>query len=290
MKRTFEQYLRELKHSEQTIKSYCYSISIYLAACPEAPSYKYKDVLAYMNEKAKDYNNRYTKNGILAGIKKYYDYLVDIGERTDHPCRTLYLKGKRRSEEVIHADLFTSAELDLLLEREERYHLLKQKNQAVISLLIWQGLTAGELAALRLQHIDLDNGKIFVKESRTHARRYLDLVPRQYRMLDRYIHEARKELIKEPTDALILGKLGTPTTVDDINYLVSTFKPLFPDRNLNAKTIRQSVIANWLNEKKLPVEQVQLMAGHKWISSTARYRRDSIEEQRELMNKFHPLG
>jgi integrase/recombinase XerD len=78
--------------------------------------------------------------------------------------------------------------------------------------------------------------------------------------------------------------------VDDINYLVSTFKGLFPDRNLNPKTIRQSVIANWLNEKKLALEQVQLMAGHRWISSTDKYRCVPMDQERELMNKFHPLG
>ncbi len=55
-------------------------------------------------------------------------------------------------------------------------------------------------------------------------------------------------------------------------------------------TIRQSVIANWLNEKKLPLEQVQLMAGHRWISSTLKYRQNNIEQQRELMNKWFPLG
>jgi len=86
------------------------------------------------------------------------------------------------------------------------------------------------------------------------------------------------------------GKLGTPLTVDDVNYMVSTYKPLFPDRNLNALTIRMSVISNWLNEKHFPLEQVQLMAGHRWISTTARYRYTPIEEQREMINRFHPLN
>ncbi len=38
------------------------------------------------------------------------------------------------------------------------------------------------------------------------------------------------------------------------------------------------------------MEQVQLMAGHKWISATERYRYAPLEEQRELINKFHPLN
>jgi len=71
--------------------------------------------------------------------------------------------------------------------------------------------------------------------------------------------------------------------------MVHNIYPFFADRNLNLKTIRQSVIANWLNEKHIPMEQVQLMAGHRWISATARYCFTPIDEQQELINKFHPL-
>lgn len=114
-------------------------------------------------------------------------------------------------------------------------------------------------------------------------------LPKQYRILDRYINENRKDLIRDKTEALVIGKLGTALTADDIHYLVSTYKMLFPDRNLTPATIRQSVVSNWLNEKKLPLEQVQLLAGHRWISSTAKYRQHNMEQQRELMNKWFPV-
>lgn len=286
---TFHEYLHHIGHSERTMKSYEYTVSIFLHVNPEAENFKYKDVLNYLSENAKQSSLR-TKTAILAAIKKYYDYLIEIGKRNDHPCRTLHLKGGNRNKGVIHADLFGSEELELLLEREERYTILKQKNQVLVSLLIYQGMTVGEIADLKVQHIDLDKGTVFIKESRTQTKRHLELQPKQYRIIDRYIHESRKELISVETDALILGKLGKPITPEDAHYIVSTFKPLFPDRNLNPQTIRQSVIANWLNEKKIPLEQVQLMAGQKWISTTARYRQTSVEEQRAMMNKFHPMG
>ncbi|HET6228028.1 MAG TPA: site-specific integrase, partial [Bacteroidia bacterium] len=167
---------------------------------------------------------------------------------------------------------------------------LKLKNQVLVSLIVYQGLVSGEIVALKVNHIDLDKGRLFIKESRTLAKRHLELHPKQYRLMDRYIQESRKELLSTQTDQLLVGKLGTPITTEDVHYIVSTFKPLFPDRNLTPSIIRQSVIANWLNEKKLPLEQVQLMAGHKWISTTAKYRQSSMEEQRTLINKFHPMG
>ncbi len=286
--KAMEQYLIRMSHTRQTIRSYNYAISNFLYSNPNAERYMYKDVLNYFSNKAVDCKNTDTRNCMLAAVKKYYDYLVYSGKRDDHPCRRLILK-KRTNRDVIHQDLFITEELELLMERDERYPDLKIKNQVAISLLIYQGLSAGELANLKLQHIDLDAGTIYVKESSKYTRRHLDMQVRQFRIFEKYIREVRPELIKVKTDIFLVGKLGTPITVDDLNYLVSTFKPIFPDRNLNPKTIRQSVISNWLNEKRIPMEQVQLMAGHRWISATARYRFTPISERRELLNKFHPL-
>ncbi len=285
---TFEQYLYQMRHSKSTVKSYLYTVRIFIGERSNALSLKYKDIINYLSEKEKAYNSPRIKKQVLPGIKKYYDYLIEIGARNDHPCRTLTIKENRNRDIILH-DLFSSKELELLLDREERYSDLKLRNQVVMSLFVYQGLTVGELANLKVHHVDLDKGTIFIKDSRKNARRHLEIMPKQYRILDRYIHESRKGLMKTETDALAIGKLGTALTADDMNYLVSTYKPLFPDRNLNPQTIRQSVISNWMNEKKLPLEQVQLMAGHKWISSTVKYRQHNIEEQRELMNKWFPM-
>jgi hypothetical protein len=55
-------------------------------------------------------------------------------------------------------------------------------------------------------------------------------------------------------------------------------------------TVFSSVISNWLNSRKIPIEDVQQMAGHKWPSSTERYKREDMDEQRKLINQFHSLG
>jgi integrase/recombinase XerD len=123
------------------------------------------------------------------------------------------------------------------------------------------------------------------------SNRTLEIHSRQYRLFDNYIHDARKrQLIRGKTDYLLVGFQGRAITVDDINYLMETLKPIFPDRNLTTLSIRNSVIYNMLNVKKIALEQVQLFAGHKWISTTARFLQTPMDEQRELINKLHPLG
>jgi integrase/recombinase XerD len=87
----------------------------------------------------------------------------------------------------------------------------------------------------------------------------------------------------------VIGHRGDPETVEGIGGMLEPMKALFPERALNAKTIRSSVIANWFNVSKHRLEDIQLWAGHKWPSSTLRYKRTDVAEQREKINKWHPL-
>jgi site-specific recombinase XerD len=286
----FEKYLQNMGYSEQTVKTYKHKTGAFLVSNPNAVNYTYQDVLNYFNVIQQQYTNANTKDSYLMAIKKYYDYLIERGIREDHPCKTLYLK-KRINRNFIPGNVFTPEELHQLLEREERYEHLRLRNKVVISLLIYQGLSAGEICHLKINHIDLDKGTIYVSGNRMQTNRTLELYAEQYRMFDNYIHDARKrQLLRGKTDYLLLGFQGRAITVDDINYLVETMKPMFLDRNLTTINIRNSVIYNLLNVKKIPLEQVQLFAGHKWISTTARFLQTPTNEQRAMINKFHPLG
>ncbi|MDO8999660.1 MAG: site-specific integrase [Bacteroidota bacterium] len=285
---SFENYLHKSGHTNSTIKSYLFANKIFLAKNPMPDLFTYKNVVHYFNSISVNYKNENTKIYLLNGVKKYYDYLVDVGLRDNHPCKNFNILNKRRKD-IIHQDLFSTKELEALLNREERYEMLKQKNKVLISLLIFQGLNSGELPRIKVKHVDLDNGLIFIKSSKKIGQRHLEIHPKQYHLFDNYINKDRKKLLTIETDNLLIGKLGKPNTTDDIQYIISTLKPLYPDRNLNPTTIRQSVIANWLNEKKLPLEQVQIMSGQKWISTTLKYRQASLEQQRELINKWFPL-
>jgi integrase/recombinase XerD len=51
--------------------------------------------------------------------------------------------------------------------------------------------------------------------------------------------------------------------------------------------IRASTITNWLKHYNL--REVQYMAGHKYVSSTERYRMDTLEDLQKELEKYHPL-
>ena len=59
------------------------------------------------------------------------------------------------------------------------------------------------------------------------------------------------------------------------------------DKLLSPKNIRASVLSNWVNEEKRPLEEVQIMAGHRYPSTTEKYIRMDLNEQREAVSKLH---
>ncbi|MDQ6470078.1 tyrosine-type recombinase/integrase [Flavobacterium sp. LHD-80] len=275
-------------YSEQTVKSYMFAINHFLAMNPKAKRYKYRNIVQYMEQISHQQPNAKYRVVILSAIKKYYDYLVMSGYREDHPCRKLNIK-VNSNQAVQVQDLFSSEELQLLTTRENRYENLDTRNHVLINLLIYQGLTSDEIIRLTVKDVDLDEGTIYIKASSNLNSRKLQLLAKQILLFSKYVNEVRPRMLRSATDKLIITKLGKPIAVNSIHAMIEPLKPLFPDKNLNPQTIRMSVICNWLNEQKLPLEHVQELAGHKWPGTTEKYFKIDSLQQRELINKFFPL-
>lgn len=139
-----------------------------------------------------------------------------------------------------------------------------------------------------MDNINLDEGAVYVKGSHKLNRRFLPLYPSQIMAFSTYINETHTKLPRCTSSRLILKKLGHPITVDGVNAVIEPLQGLFPDRNLNPRTIRMSVITSWINVKKYPLEKAQELAGHKWPSTTEKYIRADSMKQRELINKYFP--
>jgi integrase/recombinase XerD len=286
-KQTLEQFLLQ-NYSKQTVSSYLFAINHFLKLNSKAKRYKYENIVKYMDEiSLKQPNSKY-RVVILSAIKKYYDYLVMSGYRTDHPCKRLNIK-VNSNQAIQVQDLFSSSELQLLLERENRYKHLDIRNNVLLSLLIYQGLTSDDIIKLTVKDIDLENGTIYIKASNMLNKRTLELVSKQMILFSNYINQTRGEMLRCKTEKFIITKLGKPITVGGIHGMIDPLRALFPDRKLNPQTIRMSVICNWLNEKKITLERAQELAGHKWPGTTEKYIKVNSSQQREMINRYFPM-
>ena len=108
-------------------------------------------------------------------------------------------------------------------------------------------------------------------------------------MLYEFINQDRNKLktVRNDENALLLGKLGTPITKEDVDYLITTYQKQ-SKKKLTATTIRQSVIANLLT-KNNDLRIVQHFAGHKSPDTTEKYRHTGLHALKKAIEKLHPI-
>ncbi|WP_105016908.1 hypothetical protein [Polaribacter porphyrae] len=102
-----------------------------------------------------------------------------------------------------------------------------------------------------------------------------------------YIKEIREEILIRKS--LETNRIFIPNNARLGNIVLAIIKKLksYNQKVNNIHQIRASVIANWLKQYNL--RQVQVLAGHRYISSTERYLQDDLESLHEIVNNFHPI-
>ena len=187
-------------------------------------------------------------------------------------------------------DLFTTEELEALLTaKKERYHNLDSRNKVLISLLVYQALKPNEIEALRCDEINLDQATIYIKPSAKNNSRTLGLKANQILLFKSYLEETRPKLLQENKSAsFIIGHRKEPMTAEDITKHIKRNYTIYKPRKVNAMTIRQSVITNLL-KMGVDLRLVQSFAGHKYPSTTERYKQNNVQELQEALKKYHPM-
>lgn len=169
-------------------------------------------------------------------------------------------------------------------------------------------MTTPEVNKLSVPNLKLKEGAIYIPGSRKSNERTLELKSKQIIELMEYTYQVRGELLKyqpracpeqgrRETDNLFLpvppaGK--TKTSGKDLSRLDWIWKGLTPELRkehpefINFKQVRTSVITHWLKQHNL--RKVQYMAGHKHVNSTESYLVNQLEDLKEDIDQFHPIG
>lgn len=291
------EYLKE-NYSPTAIVSYEQIIDRFLSFIGEkANSATYQDILDYISYLRKEGKHPKTIGNNLYGIKIYYRYLLAVGLRPDHPCQHLYLKDKINRAIPIE-NLYTPEQLENLLKTYEyrplknhspKKQYIEQRNKVIISLLIYQALTALEISQLEIENVNLEQAEIFIKSNVKNKARTLHLKANQILLLHQYIHETRSQL-NPKTTTLIINYTGNPIRSDSIIESINpgTSPGQANQERISPFKIRQSVIAHLLKQGN-DLRIVQVFAGHRSSASTEAYRQTGLEELKASINKLHPL-
>jgi len=294
---TLRNYL-EKKYSKSTLNSNLYNIKRFTDYYQnKAPKATFKDILNYIEHLRKNYNlHPKTLRHCLYGVKIYFNYLLETGQRNDHPCSELFLKDK--IDKQIQVDnLYSSETLEKFFEtyqiKKKKY--LENRNKIIISLLIYQALTVKEIAELEIQNINLEKCEIFIKASeeltaKSPQSRTLPLQAKQILLIYNYLEKDRIKLLKynnkQESNIFILGQYGEKINPHGISKMINEQKP--KSEQIQPMKIRQSVIANLL-KKENDTRIVQVFSGHRRASTTIQYKQTELEQLQNAVNNYHPI-
>jgi site-specific recombinase XerD len=287
---TLEAYVKE-NYSPKSVPGYLTTIKKYTTYMQaKALMATYSEVLTYIGHLRKLQLHPKTLVNNLFSIKIYYQWLIVTAQRSDHPCKHLYLKD-RLNKRIPVESLYSKKTLDELLANHINTNPVFQKrDEIVISLLIYQAMTIQEITALNLSDVNLQQATIQAKGGYSQNPRTLCLQASQILLLHEYIHNDRMNLLKQKNNkaeiALILNYTGNRLQGCSIKEIVNYKKS--KQERLSPLKIRQSVIAHLLKRGN-DLRVVQVFAGHRRVSSTEEYKQTGLEELKTMIEKLHPL-
>ena len=307
----FKEWLIIKAYSSNTIETIIKAVEYFLVwsekeNIADITETTHNDIIAYIQH----YNIKGTGKKTIAHyimhLKKYFDWLMSEGEATDNPCSNIKIKGIKRKvlHEILTMEelekLYNSYTTEITLQKSETLkspppqhiqNLARKRNKIILGLLIYQALRTEEIIKLQISDVKLREGKIFIAGARRSNDRTLKLESQQVFDLLDYINDTRKQIlhhrnITAPNQELFLN-LGEGKNKSNLFSMLVTHLKQMNSKIKNLDQIRASVIVHWL--KLYNLRKVQIMAGHRYISSTESYKANNLDDLKEDIKNFHPF-
>lgn len=300
----FTDYLFEKGYSTRSIYSFIMSVKRFrvwiINNNSQLETTTQGDILLYVKTRQKQVLQR-TIQLEINSIKHYFNYLMNSGVIQRNPTVNLVIKGVQKNKlysildfqslEGIYASYCSDERLEIKKKMKKTLsESIHFRNRVIIGMMIYQGLGKGELERLKIEDVRLHQGKLFVRGARRSNERELSLQACQMMDLMQFLLTHRNLLVNHVSytgDCFFFSMGGFPSLQNPLHELMKEIK-LISNSLDSFKHLRTSVIVHWLS--KYDLRKVQYMAGHRYISSTERYLQNTIDDLKEDIADFHPLG
>lgn len=304
----FIKYMESKNHAQRTQSAYIILVEKFLQwyqsepiNCTKADIINY---LAHLKKHTRQQN--ISRRSSVTALNHYFTALLQAGEINKNPVAFIKIRGTNKKhlckiytpEELIQlADdfyhVFIQGFDDTYMKhptKKQRSFLSRNRNYAMLTFLVYQGLTTTELTQINLNDIDMQKARLTVNNGLTI--RNLPINAAQMGTLFYYINSIRPQFLeycKGETDKLFFALSAEQydkTFIAPLKKFKKQVKSI--DRNFTGfNQIRTSVITHWIQAEGL--RKAQYLAGHKHINSTENYLPNDVNNLISDIQKFNPF-
>lgn len=272
----FKEYLRSLGRSDNTIKTYCRDVGLFLSWCRdsfgEEPQLLYRaNILEYISymRNLQSYNPR-TVNNHLSSLRSLNAYLIAAGRQTE----VVVLNGDFMKIQIQYASPCTVEKKDVEAFRQRLLEGGNKRDYAIVTLYAYSGIRRNECVNLRLDHVDLVAKEIrIVGKGDKHRIVYIN---------DKIVHAIREYLKVRHSDSpyLFVSRQSGKMNPSRINQIFNQYSDV-----ITPKTLRHYFCSNAL-DTGYSIHEVANQAGHSNVQTTLIYSNPTAREMKEKANKL----
>ena len=274
-KELLDKLLREMRirgFSQRTIKSYFlynkHLIDFAKKAALEITEDDIKNYLDYLLVQKKV--KKVTLNHVISALKFFYDNVLG---------KTIFLRIKRPHRERTIPTILTKEEVKKMIDYTDN-----KKHKLLIKFTYATGLRVSELVRLKIEHLDLKEGLVYVRAGKGSKDR---VVPIPKILVD----ELREYLISRKDDSIYLfsGTGINHLSKRSAEKIINTAaKKARINKWVTVHTLRHSFATHLLNAGT-DIRFIQKLLGHKRLTSTEIYTHLTTEDLKRIKNPLEDL-
>lgn len=280
----FLKYLTVVKkYSDYTITNYkidlleLYDFTTDLINIDNITVREYLDYLYSKNLK------RNTISRKLSSLRSFYNYLLNEGI-----IKINYFKEiSKIKKDGSLPKYIKDNDLEKLFNSFDKEKTLDQRNLLILEMLYATGIRVGELVNIKLNDIDFYNKSIKIL-GKGRKERIVFYGSFCEDILDLYLNNGRRDLLKGNNDYLFLNKNGTKLSSRYIGKMIDTvIRKCEVDYHISPHTLRHTFATDMLNAGA-DLMSVKELLGHSSINTTSIYTHITNEQIKKVYELAHP--
>ncbi len=252
-------------------------------ALPEASR---EQLLAYLAERITAGARPRSSSRLLSSLHGFYRYLVREGRITEDPSARI--DAPRIGRPIPHS--LSEAEVETLLSAPDTDTPLGLRDRSMLEMMYASGLRVSELVKLQIAQVNLRQGVVRIS-GKGGRERLIPLGEEALSWLERYLGEARPELMHgQQSEALYVTHRGAGMTRQAFWHLIKRHASSAGiTTRLSPHTLRHAFATHLLNHGA-DLRVVQMLLGHRDLSTTQIYTHVARARLQDLHSRHHPRG